>query len=212
MRIDPGGAYAPRRRDGDVPDTKMSGGTIGARLSTYLRGKTGDGPDGKTGDGPGGAETAGDGGSPRGSYYVAALVVCVVILGLVLFQYVLLAPARSSGLVPTSEPLTELYFTQPNALPAKSSIGQRFSFAFTIENLEGSSRLYAWSANFVTSQTSVTLASGTTRLRNLQSAVLAVRATPRTYSGAGLVEVHLAVPNQTIDFHLDVVPGLASGA
>lgn len=145
---------------------------------------------------------------PKG-YLRIAIALTVVLVLLVVFQYGAHGAARRLGLVATTQPLTELYFSHPNVLPTVLTPKEPLDVTFTITNHEGSRRLYAWSVDIVHGTAKFILANGSRSVRNLDSRQIALHLPNPIPAGSGTVEVKLVSPSQSIDFHVNISPNIA---
>jgi uncharacterized membrane protein len=134
------------------------------------------------------------------------LILCVIF---VVYEYggVIYAQMMAFKLIPTSEQFTELYFTDPSAIPTSLQADQAISFQFTIHNLEGATTTYPYEAYFQDNSGNITiLASNTVSLPNNESTTVAVSYSfPKSTTSNEQGKVIVDLPshnNQQIDFFL----------
>lgn len=65
------------------------------------------------------------------------------------------------NLLPAHEPLTELYFEDPNSLPTDAAAGETVRFRFTVHNLEYKALQYRYTVSAVTASDSSRIDYGT---------------------------------------------------
>jgi hypothetical protein len=141
---------------------------------------------------------------PKG-YHRLAIVLAVVVILLVVFQYLGLGTTRRLGLVAKPEAFTELYFSHANALPSVLTPKDRSKVEFTLSNHEGTRRVYDWTADFNRNTAKIRLANGSVSVRNLDSRTITLDLPPKGVTGSGIIEVSLKSPHQTIDFRVTIV-------
>ena len=86
----------------------------------------------------------------RGMKLTILLLVALLCVIFVAYKYrtSIYGEMNALKLVPESERFTELYFTNPAAIPTSTLVGQTMSFAFTIQNLEGVTTTYPYTSYF----------------------------------------------------------------
>lgn len=129
---------------------------------------------------------------------VAAGVVALALL----FQFPAHALERRLGVLPVSEPFTELYFAHPTDLPARAGAGRLVSLPFVLDNREGRSYLYRWSVVAVAGTRRRLLERGSARVANGRSTLVPLEISGGRLSGSSTVEIRLERPTQSIDVHL----------
>lgn len=75
---------------------------------------------------------------------VIFLLLGVVLISLVVLRQPLIKQLNSWDLLPKTEPLSELYFTSPKALPTSYAPGQPLALAFTIHNATKATHRYEY--------------------------------------------------------------------
>ncbi len=110
----------------------------------------------------------------------------------------------SLKVIPVPERFTELYFTNPAAIPTSTISGKPVSFSFTVVNHEGVTTTYSYVSYFINPSAQKTiLASGTVSLSEGAAAIIpvsyALTAAPVT---GEIVVVLPSLNNQSIDFLL----------
>ena len=152
-------------------------------------------------------------GGQNGHIATRVLVITLLILVCVLFvaykyRAAVYAEMNTLKLVPEPERFTELYFTNPAAIPTSTIAGQPMSFAFTIQNLQGVTTTYPYTAYFKNpAGQTIPLARGIVSLADNASTSIPVLYTFPTSTTDGSItgEVVVALPtlnNQRIDFLL----------
>ena len=107
--------------------------------------------------------------------------------------------------IPHQEAFTELYFTEPELLPATIAKGDKVAFSFTIHNLEGHAMAYPYDVFIVPSATtsSVTLTSGTSTLASGERTNITVQLSFAKSLGRSDVVVRLPESGKEIRFHVN---------
>jgi hypothetical protein len=97
-------------------------------------------------------------------------------------------------------PYTELFFSDPVALPAKLRIDKPNSFTFTIVNDEGRSDSFNYSVVVSTGKSVNVSRRGSVTIRNSGSASRTVAVVPKSRKSRYLITVVLGVSGQSIHF------------
>jgi hypothetical protein len=133
------------------------------------------------------------------------VVLALICLIFVVYRYrsFIYAEMDALKLLPEPERFTELYFTDPAAIPTSTVAGQTMSFAFTIQNLEGVTTTYPYTSYFEDATGGTTsLANGIISLPDNASASIPVSYTfPASVNGEVVVNLP-TLGNQQIDFLL----------
>ena len=141
-----------------------------------------------------------------GAYWILALLLVLICVASVvyLFRGAVYNGLDALKLIPTPERFTELYFTDPGAIPSSVTSGKPISFTFTIANQEGVTTTYPYSSYFMdTNGHQTLLASGTVTIANEASTTISVSHTFIASAIAGKVVVALpSINDQQIDFLL----------
>lgn len=108
-------------------------------------------------------------------------------------------------LIPRAETYTELYFTDPAALPKVIKKGDNVSFAFTIHNFEEGTTTYPYKVFLVESGATTThaLAKGVLTLARTERGTIAVQMSFAKTPGVSLVVVQLLGIEREISFHVN---------
>lgn len=129
---------------------------------------------------------------------LAILVVIVVAALLVPHSW---RDAIESHFERKTEPITELYFTDPNALPKTVRVGQTFQVAFTIANHEGQQVTYSYRVSTDQSGTMAPVKVDTVTIANGATANIAVTVPASTKAQDFQVLVDLLNRTEHISFH-----------
>jgi hypothetical protein len=127
----------------------------------------------------------------------------LVATAVVLFQYLLLGPARRLGLVPGPEHFTELAFVDPSQLPSSAVPRAPLHLSFSITNREGERRSYRWTATLHEGPAQAPLGSGEISVEASHTRevpfVVALRSPLRVRAE---ISISLTAPRETIFVHL----------
>jgi hypothetical protein len=135
--------------------------------------------------------------------FIALAILCVIFVAYALRGLIYNA-LYSLDLIPIPERYTELYFTNPAAIPTSITAGKPATFSFTVVNHEGVTTTYPYSSYFVDpSAERIILASGTISLADGASATIPVSYKFAAAPVTGEVVVDLpSLNDQSIDFLL----------
>ncbi len=113
------------------------------------------------------------------------------------------AAVYSARLIKRPEPFTEMYFNNYTAFPKQSVSGMRFSYSFTIHNMEVATSAYQYSTYFeYPNGFKVGMGEGTITLHSLEYYVATTTYTFKNSNLHGKVVVDLLGRDQHIDFLL----------
>jgi hypothetical protein len=98
-------------------------------------------------------------------------------------------------------PYTQLFFSDPNAIPSRLRLDLPNRFAFTIVNDEGQSTLYRFTVLMNTAGSSATVANGSVRLDDGGTGTRTVALVPKNHGHRYLITVVLDGSGQSIHFY-----------
>lgn len=133
---------------------------------------------------------------------ITELLILVLILISVFSAPAIKHQLNSWKLLPQPERLTELYFTNPNNLPATYTPGQAQTISFTVHNLEYKTTIYNYVINEASQDGSVTqpLTSASFTSDQNQFKVVSLDVTPIDLGSRVKISVELKTKNQAIDY------------
>lgn len=105
------------------------------------------------------------------------------------------------SLIRQPTPYTQLFFSHPEALPAKLHIGKSNRFTFTIINDEGTSESFKYSVVVSTAKSVNVSRRGSVTIHNGSTASRAVAVVPRSRKSRYLITVILDASGQSIHFY-----------
>ena len=133
--------------------------------------------------------------------WVAVVVICIAAaaaLGIAFPHQIAHQIALSVTRQPT--PYTELYFSDPQSLPASLSLSAPNLFGFTVVNHEGHDTVYSYVVTLASSYGSSTIAQGRIDLRNNMEATRLVNVRPTRRATEYWITVNLLGRIETIRF------------
>ena len=135
---------------------------------------------------------------------VTVLFVLILVVAATIGAPVIKHQLNSWKLLPQPERLTELYFTNPNHLPATYVPGQTQTVSFTIHNLEYRNTEYSYVVKEVNQDSTVTqtLASASFSIDQNQFKAVSLDITPLDLGSYIKIVVDLQTKGQLIDYLL----------
>jgi hypothetical protein len=107
------------------------------------------------------------------------------------------------SLIRQPTPYTQLFFSDPTALPTQLHVNRRDKFAFTIVNDEGRSQFYQYIVTMTPARSYVVVVKGTMALPNGGTGIRAVNVQPKFRQSRYLINVVIAGTGQSIHFYGD---------
>ena len=105
------------------------------------------------------------------------------------------------SIVRQRNPYTQLYFADPNALPAHLQVNKNNIFEFTIENDEGRALTYTYTATLADSRSHTVASKATITISDGQRATRQVAVRPRDLNSKYLITITLQGTNLSIHFY-----------
>jgi hypothetical protein len=105
------------------------------------------------------------------------------------------------SIVRQRNPYTQLYFTDPKALPAHLKVNKNNVFEFTIENNEGREFSYTYTVTLADSRSHAVASKATTTISDGQRTTRQVAVQPKDLNSTYLITVTLQGANQSIHFY-----------
>lgn len=100
-------------------------------------------------------------------------------------------------------PYTQLFFSDPAALPKKLTVGHANKFSFTIINNEGHSQTYHYTVTVTHAKSRTVASEGSLTLGDQQSSTQTVAVKPASRGSQYLIEVALSGTSDLIQFYGD---------
>ncbi len=101
------------------------------------------------------------------------------------------------------ERFTELYFTRPDALPARVEPGSKLSVTFTLHNQESRDTTYVYQITFTDQDGTVTLVTHSLQLKTNQQRAITENIVVPVGDTRGEVSVHLLHEDQSVHFWVE---------
>jgi hypothetical protein len=105
------------------------------------------------------------------------------------------------SLVRQPTPYTQLFFSNPGAIPGHLLIRRPNRFTFTVVNNQGQSEIYRYAIIMSTAKTAIVANRGTLTIRNDESSTRTVTVVPKSRRSRYLITIVLEPSGQSIHFY-----------